>query len=375
MRRFYVVASFCLIWHAASGLARAETVTFAVFGDYGSAIPQATDVANLVHAWDPDFIVTTGDNLYGTVAVGSTDWELYIGSRYGRYMKGRSDGKYANQTSPVQRFFPSVGNHDTEGGFVLGEQGAAAPDQQQANENGPVGTGGGASDKPGYIDYFHTDPADPAGRLPAGVHTPRHSYYDFRWGPVHLFVLDSDRAQSELASGIEQQEWLQARLADSDAPWKFISLHHPAYSSGPHGPHAMMQWPFRQWGADAVFQGHDHNYERLVVDDFLYFVTGLGGAGLYGFPRETPGSLVRYAATNGSMRVTVDETSAKFEFIALDPLGDPNGIIVDSYEMSRPIPEPTTGIAAILAAVLARLRVRRSKQGRARSACRNPYST
>jgi tartrate-resistant acid phosphatase type 5 len=344
MRRIFLILSICAASHAPASVACAETVTFAVFGDYGGASKAATEVADLVHSWNPDFIVTTGDNNYGNIAVGSMDWELYVGSRYGDYMKGRSDGKYPSQTSPVQRFFPSVGNHDTESGFVLGDS-PAAP-------GGPIGTGGGVGDKPGYIDYFHTDPGDPDGRLPSGVHSPQHSFYDVRWGPVHLFALDSDRAQAEPASGVEQREWLQARLADSDAPWKFVYFHHAAYSSGPHGSHAMMQWPFAEWGADAVFQGHDHNYERLLVDDFLYFVSGLGGQGTYGFPREAPGSLVRYSETNGAMRVTVDETSVLFEFVALDPFGDPNGTLVDIYELAHPVPEPATAVVLILAAVL-----------------------
>ena len=359
MRCLVLVLSLWAVSH--DGVARGETVTFAVFGDYGSVWPAATQVADMVHLWNPDFLVTTGDNNYGDIAIGSIDWELNIGARYGDFMKGRSDGKYPTQTSPVQRFFPSVGNHDTDGGFVLGGspppapaatlvpklQLALVPNLQLGNELpapsipcGAVGTGGGTSDKPGYIDYFHTDPADAAGRLPQGVHTPRHSYYDFRRGPVHLFALDSDRAQSEPASLVEQQEWLQARLADSDAPWKFVYFHHPAYSSGPHGPHPLMQWPFAQWGADAVFQGHDHNYERVRVDNIPYFVSGLGGLSPYGFPRETPGSEFRYSQNNGVMRVIADESNAYFEFIALDPSGDPSGLTIDTFAMAHPVPEP-----------------------------------
>jgi hypothetical protein len=349
------------VWCSLGSIIRAETVTFAVFGDYGSSTPAATQVADLVKSWAPDFIITTGDNIYGDIAVGSPDWELYIGARYGQFMKGRGDGKYPNQTSPVQRFFPSVGNHDTDSGFVLGDSPRPGPAFPAAPAGPalpavPVGTGGGVGDKPGYIDYFHTDPGEP-GRLPEGTHTPRHSYYDFRRGPVHLFALDSDRAQSEPASLVEQQEWLQARLADSDAPWKFVYFHHPAYSSGPHGPHPLMQWPFAQWGVDAVFQGHDHNYERLRVDDVLYFVSGLGGVGAYGFVRDTPGSEFRYSQSNGAMRVVADESNVHFEFIALDPQGDPSGLTIDPHLMSKPIPEPAT--AAAMTLVIAALVIRR----------------
>ena len=39
-----------------------------------------------------------------------------------------------------------------------------------------------------------------------------------------------------------------------------------------------MQWPFKDWGADAVLTGHDHIYERLLVNGIPYFVNGIGGA-------------------------------------------------------------------------------------------------
>ena len=155
-----------------------------------------------------------------------------------------------------------------------------------------------------------------------------------------------------------------ARLADSDAPWKFVYFHHPAYSSGPHGPHPLMQWPFAEWGADAVFQGHDHNYERVRVDDLPYFVSGLGGLGPYGFPRETPGSEFRYSASSGAMRVIADEANVWFEFIALDPLGDPSGLKIDSFEMAHAVPEPAIAPAAMLTLLLYVVaRRKRSRRG------------
>lgn len=44
--------------------AQSGTTRFAVIGDYGSGRPQEQDVANLVKSWNPDFIITTGDNNY-----------------------------------------------------------------------------------------------------------------------------------------------------------------------------------------------------------------------------------------------------------------------------------------------------------------------
>src|SRR5205814_10469991 len=76
---------------------------------------------------------------------------------------------------------------------------------------------------------------------------------------------------------------LQAQLAQSTAPWKIVDFHHPLFSAGTEGSAALMQWPFKQWGATAVISGHDHDYERFNINGIPYFVDGTGGAGLTGF--------------------------------------------------------------------------------------------
>jgi hypothetical protein len=41
-----------------------DTVVFAVIGDFGYESIPAERVSKLVDSWDPDFIITTGDNNY-----------------------------------------------------------------------------------------------------------------------------------------------------------------------------------------------------------------------------------------------------------------------------------------------------------------------
>jgi hypothetical protein len=112
-------------------------------------------------------------------------------------------------------------------------------------------------------------------------------------------------------------------------------MHHSPYSSGLHGSNAWMQWPYRAWGASAVLAGHDHLYERIVRDGFPYFINGLGGAGRYGFGEPVTGSVVRYVANHGAMRVTASETSITYEMIAID------GTLVDSYTQTGGCPTAT----------------------------------
>ena len=269
-------------------VALVDPVTFGVIGDYGTDTPPEADVAAMIKGWDPQFIVTVGDNNYKNVGVGEArGWEDAVGQYYGQYILGRSDGLYPKQTSPTQRFFPSVGNHDDD------ETGSLA----------------------GYIDYFVTDPA--GERLPSGggVHEEFKSYYAFERGNVGFFMLDSIFGGDSKA---EQFEWLRQALAESTAQWKFVFMHFDPYSSGRHGSISSVQWPFKQWGADAVVAGHDHNYERLEVGGLPYFVNGSGGRVMRAVGPPIPGSESLYNDTQGAMRVTVDGLVARFEFLSLD---------------------------------------------------------
>src|SRR4029453_12006342 len=97
------------------------------------------------------------------------------------------------------------------------------------------------------------------------------------------------------------------------------------------GSSAYMQWPYEDWGADAVLSGHDHDYERLVFDKdadggkMPYFVAGLGGAEKRGFRTIKPGSAVRYNAAFGALLINATSTSLNFEF------RNTSGALIDSY--------------------------------------------
>jgi hypothetical protein len=306
----------------------AAPITFAVVGDYGTGEPDTEGrVANMIlnTGWNTDFILTAGDNNYGLIDAGlGGQWEVNVGQFYGSMIQARSDGAYPSQTSPVQRFFPALGNHDTS-----------------PSGTGQDGNSGGIN--PGFIDYFHTDPGNPAGRLPAGVLQNDNVYYDFQRGDVHVFVLDSDHARASSASRIAQQNWLRDGLAASTATWKFVTLHHAPYSSGTvHGNHGFLQWPFAEWGADAVFAGHDHIYERSMRFGVPYFVSGLGGQSRYTIGTPEFFSQARYNDDFGAMRVAVDGDVATFEFLSIgDGAGGANGgTLIDSFTMDKQAPRP-----------------------------------
>jgi hypothetical protein len=269
-------------------------IRFAVIGDYGSAGQPELDVANLVKSWHPDFIITTGDNNYQNGAANTIDNN--IGQYYHEFIYPYN-GLYGSGAT-VNRFFSSLGNHDW-----------VAPNAQP------------------YLNYFN---------LPGN-----ERYYDFVWGPVHFFVIDSDSNEPDgISSSSFQAHWLQTQLVASASPWKLVYMHHPPYSSGAnHGSTLSLQWPFLEWGADAVIAGHDHIYERILHNGFPYFVNGLGGSSVYAFGTPVLGSQVRYNADYGAMLVEANEMQIVFQFIAR------TGVVVDRYIVNKPATPTSTPIA------------------------------
>src|SRR5689334_1859227 len=84
-------------------------ITFAVIGDYGSAVyPEEGQVASMIHSWNPDLIITVGDNNYedGFAA----DIDNNIGQYYHDFIFPYTGSYGAGATT--NKFWPSLGNHD-----------------------------------------------------------------------------------------------------------------------------------------------------------------------------------------------------------------------------------------------------------------------
>jgi hypothetical protein len=106
-----------------------------------------------------------------------------------------------------------------------------------------------------------------------------------------------------------------------------------------------MRWPFEAWGADAVFQGHNHIYERNLRDDnsdgvdFPWFVSGAGGRILHRLGTPLAETKFQYNDDYGSMIVTADQDSILFEFYRVGSGG--TGTLLDDYEIAAPGPDDT----------------------------------
>ncbi|SLN64408.1 metallophosphoesterase [Roseisalinus antarcticus] len=253
---------------------------FAVFGDYGTAKASGERaVAALVDTWDPEFILTVGDNNYFGLS-----YEEAVGQHYADYI-GNYQGSYGDG-SEINRFFPAIGNHEYT--------------------DGPVEE---------YFDYF---------TLP-----DNERYYDFQIGSIHFFNLNSNIQEPDGRSSTSAQaEWFYEAIAQSTATFNVVYFHHAPYEQKDPGETAM-RWDFEDAGVDLVFSGHDHDYYRIARDDngdgkeLTYVVTGLGG-----FDDDLGANAVS-VTDDGLLVEFYDETGLLIDSFSVDA---PEGVTPQSFD-------------------------------------------
>jgi hypothetical protein len=189
-----------------------------------------------------------------------------------------------------------------------------------------------------YYDYFS---------LPG-----QEYFYDYRWGDVHVFVLDTNK---DVSPESMQYQWFVKAVAESNASWKIVQHHQPAYTSDSNDYGDTWKGPsswgdvsiqehlvplYEQYGVDVVFNGHIHVYERTwplragQVDEdhgVVYVTTGGGGGHLEDFaPTRTWFTAQKY---RGHHFCIVTASGKTFELRAFDQ----DGKIIDFFTLERPV--------------------------------------
>jgi predicted MPP superfamily phosphohydrolase len=200
---------------------KADSLKFAVLGDFGTASGEQYDLAaQMKRAHDVfpfEFVTLVGDNLYG--------------SERPQDFKKKFEMPYQPLLEAGVKFYASLGNHD-------------AREQR-------------------YYKQFNMD-----GKL----------YYSLKMKQsVRFFALESTYMDPQ------QVAWLENELRDSTENWKIPYFHHPPYSSGDrHGSdqrlREVLEPLFLKYNVSVVLTGHDHFYERTKPQKgIVYFVCGSGG--------------------------------------------------------------------------------------------------
>jgi hypothetical protein len=287
---------------------------FLVVGDSQSAsasatpYPAAVTIASRMQLQTPNLVMHTGDMIFGSAdCLGDTSpWSQYIRNYFNVYraMQGRIP------------FFTTIGNHEVQYGGC------------------------------GYQAYLSVQALPTNG---ASGHT--EEYYSFDWGNTHFVVLDSNQY---LGTTYPEAVWLNNDLQATTKPWKLVFLHVPAYSSGSSGSNSSVLNNlvpiFEARGVNAVFNGHDHGYERTCPirsgactttesGGVVYFTNGGGGA----YTGSPAGSWFTAYSTSGNEFMKVQANGCQLQLGAINSSGVQfDSSVIDRCAGATVTPAPTT---------------------------------
>ncbi|MFH1484447.1 MAG: metallophosphoesterase [Chloroflexota bacterium] len=199
-----------------------EDIAFVALSDTQTNHPVHGALVNLIKATAPDFVIHMGD-VVETGRHGS-DWNVFFMLERGLL-----------SSIPI---YPALGNHD---------------------ENSPI-----------FFSLF--------------VLPGNERWYIFDSGPAHFVALDV--VFSDYEPGSEQYAWLEQDLENTTRPWKIVYFHFPpyhfsSYRSGDEGVRKALTPLFERQGVQLVLSGHNHSYQRNVVNGVTYVVAAGGGGRLY----------------------------------------------------------------------------------------------
>lgn len=218
-----------------------ELTVIGIVGDPHQNNAGERAVAAMVLGWNPHAIMIVGDSALPTAAQNIQDTMApFVGYR------------------DAGKLFSAIGNHDyspnTAGTSLLE-----------------------------YFAFYNNLPGN--GR-----------YYSKRVGDVEMFVynlgwnsnlaLPLNQTATLEPDGISefsiQATFIKNAMQNSTARWKIVFIHFEPYGSfvvntTRYPGYSAARLPWKQWGADIVFSGHIHAYERVIVDGVQYITCGWSG--------------------------------------------------------------------------------------------------
>jgi hypothetical protein len=275
---------------------RGVPARFVSFGDNSLGETSERAIACRAYRARPDFVMNTGDNVYGS----GLDHE-YARFFFPVYNADRAAPQIGAPLLRSIPFYAVIANHDVTGVTA---------------EHHPVADFDVHPDSLGYFTNLHLPlnaPVHPqptpivgaaarldAFRACAGARYPRMANYSFDYGDGHFLCLDSNLYLDPTEAGF--QRWIADDLARTDAAWKFVVYHHPAFNVGLKHyieQHMRVLSPvFEQHGVSIVLSGHEHNYQR--TRPLRFAPGGNGAAGRLGErDRLVPGSFTVDTAFDG----------------------------------------------------------------------------
>jgi acid phosphatase len=228
-----------------------------MIGDSGFGDSVTPQLANQMADSSLDFAIQLGDIVYN-VSENADPFEAFA-------------LKYYRPFSPMLHqmpVYPVVGNHDVERATLWNR----------------------------VPFFYHAFPDFSDPRFEPSTYNKHNEWYAFAYGSVQFIILNTEAfydAQSRKA----QNAWLATRLLDKRFTTSIPVFHIPPYTGGLHVSDGLVErsdWQplFEQIGVRLVLSGHDHNYQRLLVNGITYIVSGGGSATLYAQTIALPQSQV-----------------------------------------------------------------------------------
>jgi hypothetical protein len=169
----------------------------------------------------------------------------------------------------------------------------------------------------GYFDYFGPRAGD-----------PMRGWYSLNRAGWHLIALNSNCTyEIDCTPGSPEYEWLKQDLASSSGTCQIAFMHHPRFSSGPHGDERSVTPLWRllyDAGVEVVVDRPDQTYEHFAKqtpdgvrdpDGVREITVGTGGAEHYVIKRRHANSIVRNARTFGVLKLSLLPTSYDWRFV------------------------------------------------------------
>ena len=283
---------------------RGRKIRFVSFGDnsYGDISDRA--IAYQTYKQNPDFVMNCGDNVYESGT--ENEYQRYFFPVYNADVAGPRIGAPLLRSVP---FYTVIANHDVQDKDAKGREIAdfgRNPDALAYYTAMHLPLNG-----PGTLAYptptMGPDARIDAFRLCAGARFPRMANYSFDNGDAHFLCLDSNRYIDPNDAAL--QKWIAEDLTSTDALWKFVVYHHPAFNVGDEHyevQHMRVLAPMLEaHGVDIVLSGHEHNYQRARPLRFRPSSPGKSGD-VAGKDRRVPGEFLIDRAFDGVTKTRPD---------------------------------------------------------------------
>jgi 3',5'-cyclic AMP phosphodiesterase CpdA len=265
-----------------------ETLRIGVLGDSGFGQAATYHLAGLMATYELDAVIHTGDLVYNIQDEGDPFAAYAV--------------KWYLPLAPILHqgpVYPVVGNHDLDT----------------------------AAFWEGLPFYYRAFPP-----LPGAGPASRRQWYAISFGDIQFVLLDTQVFFGE-DGGPEQLSWLVDRLTDPAYRFTILVMHVPPYSNGlhPSDGSSVQSWVplFEVNHVPLVLSGHDHNYQRLVVNGVTYVISGGGSAVLYDQTQTLPGSQV-FARQTHFVLLEIADPHIRLTAVGVD------GIVLDQVDVPFP---------------------------------------